>query len=127
MGITILSLVMAWLTLSAIGNAAVILIPAYNDPLPDYFAVFAVAYGIAAAATTAGLWRMKPWTLTAFRAWGAACVALLVAFFVVSRMDQILLVYPEERVPFFAGFIGSVILIYWLLHRYIRKRVPPDR
>ncbi|CAN0438901.1 unnamed protein product, partial [Ectocarpus sp. 13 AM-2016] len=83
LGITILSLAMAWLTLSAIGNTAVILIPAYNHPLPDYFAVFAIAYGVTAAATTAGLWRMKPWTLTAFRAWGAVCLALIIAFFVI--------------------------------------------
>jgi len=71
---------MAWLTLAGVLNTWVIVDKSVVY-LPSYFAIFTIAYAISAAAATVGLWRMKPWALTAFRSWEASCLALMAAFF----------------------------------------------
>jgi hypothetical protein len=59
-GITILCLVLAWLTLAGIGNAYLILTRQFAD-LPMYLGFFAAGYAVAALLTTLGLWQMKMW------------------------------------------------------------------
>ena len=87
----------------------------------------AAAYGVTAGATTIGLWRMKPWALTAFRAWGVVLLLLMVGFFFVFRIDLAIDQDPIGQSVLFVIFIGTEGLIYWLLHRYIRRRVAaPD-
>lgn len=122
LGVTLLALAMAWLALAAFGNTAVILL-VKDHPFPGYFALLTAAYGIAAAATTTGLWRMKSWTLIAFRSWGLTCLAFFIALSVVDGPDGLIFKKPEELLPLFFTFLAIVLLLFWLLDRYIRSRV----
>lgn len=119
LGVTLFSLAMAWLTFAGLANSATMFL--VNDsPFPGYFSIFTLAYAVTAAATTVGLWRMKSWTLTAFRAWMASCTIFMVAFGIFFRIDQIL---PEVW-PGLLSFTAFALVVFWLLDRYIRSRLP---
>ncbi len=126
LGVTLLSLAMGWLTFSAFLSAALFL-GAFPSAFPGYLAnllaIMAAAYGMTAGATTIGLWRMKPWALTAFRAWGAVCLGQMVAFLILFRFDLVIERDPVPQSIMLVIFTGTVVLIYWLLHRYIKRRV----
>src|SRR3546814_10458015 len=68
LGVTLLSLLMGWLTLAAALNA--VGFPSQIEGWPVVITVLTIAYAVTAGATTMGLWRMRPWALTAFRIWG---------------------------------------------------------
>lgn len=121
LGVTLLSLVMGWLTLAAVLNAFVF--PYAIEGWPLYITVLTTAYAVTAGATTFGLWRMRSWTLTVFRAWGMVLLLLMAGFVWDSAFLELLTVRPAESLPMFLATTGVVALVYWLLHRYIRRRV----
>lgn len=121
LGATLLSLVMGWLTLSALLNAA--FFPTAEIGLPAYIKILVGAYAITAGATTIGLWRMKPWTLTAVRAWGVVLLVLFIVFFFLFQVPQLIETDPVGQGILFAATTGTMILIYWLIHRYSKRHV----
>ncbi|MEO3427769.1 hypothetical protein AAFN88_02855 [Pelagibius sp. CAU 1746] len=125
LGATLLSLLMGWLTLSAIGNAMVF--PAAGIGWPAYFTVLAVAYAVTAGATAVGLWRMRPWTLTAFRAWGVVLLVLMIVFSFFFQVPQLLKADPVGQGILLVATTGTMVLVYWLMHRYIKRYIAdPD-
>jgi uncharacterized membrane protein len=122
LGITLVGLAMAWLGFAAFMNALV-----FPRATPEFFPAhvlaLAVAYGFTALATTVGLWRMRSWALTAFRAWGVVCLLLMISFLLVFRVDLAIAHDPAGQLVLLAIFCMTVIAIYWLVHRYIRRRV----
>jgi hypothetical protein len=123
LGATLICLLLGWLTVAAIFNA--VLLPTLAPPgiFPNYIYVLFGAYAITAGATTVGLWRMKPWALTAFRAWGTVCLVLLVCFLVVFRVDLVIAQDPLGQSIMVGVTTGTMALIYWLLHRYVKRCV----
>lgn len=120
LGVTLLSLLMGWLTLAAALNAVVF--PSQIEGWPIVITVLTIAYAVTAGATTIGLWRMRAWCLTAFRAWGVVLLLLMAAFLFFIEFWTIIGMPPLEA-PLFAATTGVMVLVYWLLHRYIRRRV----
>ncbi|WP_299399689.1 hypothetical protein [Pelagibius sp.] len=118
---TLLSLWMGWLTFWAVFGAA--LSATKEVGWPVYIDVIMGAYALTAGATTLGLWRMKPWTLTAFRTWGVVCLGLMIVFFLPLQMPERLAAEPVEVGTLFVATTGTMILVYWLMHRYIKRRV----
>ena len=121
-GMTILCLGLGWLTLGALGNAA-FLMPAVGFPAP--MIALALAYAATAGAAAVGLWRMKSWGLTAFRAWGVVLLCLMVGFLWASPLATIVHGNLVENPLGFLAFIVVMVLVYWLLHRYIKRRLLP--
>lgn len=121
LGVTLLSLLMGWLTLAAALNSVVF--PSQIEGWPVVITVLTIAYAATAGATTIGLWRMRPWTLTAFRAWGVVLLLLMAAFLFFFNFWTAIGMQPLEQGTLLLVFIAIAGLIYWLLHRYIRRRV----
>lgn len=121
LGVTILSLAMGWLTLAAVLNS--VMFPAQIEGWPVVITVLTIAYAVTAGATTLGLWRMRPWTLAAFRAWGVVLLLLMGAFLFFMEFWVIIGMESLEAGPLFVLTTGTIVLVYWLLHRYIRRRV----
>jgi hypothetical protein len=121
LGVTLLSLLMGWLTLAAALNAVVF--PSQIEGWPIVISVLTIAYAVAAGATTVGLWRMRPWALTAFRAWGLVLLLLMAAFLFFMEFWTAIGMQPLETGPLFVAFTVTIVLLYWLLHRYIRRRL----
>ena len=126
-GMTLLCLLLGWLTFSALMNAA-LLIPQLDLPL--YLTVLmtalALAYAVTAWAAAVGLWRMRPWGLTAFRAWGLALLLNMAAFLWVFDVPTEFYASPAEALPLLLAFTAVMVLVYWLMHRYIRRRLGPQ-
>jgi len=112
---------MGWLTLAATLNAVVF--PSQIEGWPLVITVLTIAYAVTAGATTIGLWRMRPWALTAFRAWGVVLLLLMAAFLFFMEFWTIIGMQPLEAGPLLAATTGVMVIVYWLLDRYIRRRV----
>ena len=115
-GITVLSLILGWLTLGAAGNAHLILTGQFGG-FPNYLGVFAVAYGISALMACVGLWRMKRWGLNWLRAWMLVCLCMIVAM--APSMYQIAL----DGIFGIAVFFVIVAGLFWLLNAYVARRL----
>ena len=122
LGATLLSLVLGWLTLSALGNAA-FLMPVAGFPAP--MIALALAYAATAGAAAAGLWRMKSWGLTAFRAWGVILLCLMVGFLWAPPLATIVRGNLEENPLVFLASMAVMVFVYWLMYRYIKRRLVP--
>ena len=120
LGVTLFSLALAWLTFAGLANSATIVLVT-DSPFPGYFAIFTLAYAVTAAATTVGLWRMKAWTKIAFRLWMAVCGTFMAAFASLIGMAQVM----ADAWPGLLSFLALAGVIFWLLDRYIRSRIPP--
>jgi hypothetical protein len=111
LGITIICLAFAWLTLGALGNSYLILTGEFA--LPWYHGILPVAYGIATLLACVGLWRMNIQGLYWLRAWIVICLALILT-----------------TVPVFGIPLGGAVLILvvqlavsWALNRYVSGHV----
>ena len=122
LGITLFSLAMGWLSFAGLANAATTLL-VKGSPFPGYFAIFALAYALAAGATAVGLWRRKAWTLIAFRLWMGTCGIFMATFAFLLGLAAV----GAEVWPGLLAFLAFVLFIFWLLDRYIRARLPPAR
>ena len=117
-GITVLCLILAWLTFAAAGNSYFILTGQFAG-LPVYLGVFAVAYGVSALVACIGLWRMKRWGMYWLRAWMVICLGMFAAM--IPSLHQI----AFGRIVGFGAFIVSAAGLFWLLHRYVAAKVAP--
>ena len=129
-GVTIVSFVLFWLFLSAVGNlfvsqslhAAGVFPPespaakfaaAVNTPL---FVLLVAFYGITALVAAVAMWRMRSWMPLAFLVWSLAAL-LLGTFF--------LLLIPTEIIwggkPAAAAFVLAMALVLWLIFGYVRR------
>ena len=129
-GVTVLSFVLFWLFLSAVGNlfvsqslhAAGVFPPgspaarfasAVNTPL---FVLLVAFYGVTALVAAVAIWRMRSWMAVAFLVWSLAAL-LLGTFF--------LLLVPTEIIwggkPTAAAFVLGMALVLWLIFRYVQR------
>ena len=111
-GITISALLLGFLALSGVGNAALRL-PSV-DSHQKVTGALASLYALAAGAACVGLWRMRSVGLQAFRAWTIACLLLAV-------WSPIGLGLPlPGRVVLNLGL--AALLFLW--HRYLLGQLP---
>jgi hypothetical protein len=111
LGITIVCLVLGWLTIGAVGNSYLILAGEFG--LPWYHGVLAAAYGVSTLSACVGLWRMNVQGLYWLRAWMIICFVLILA-----------------TVPVFGIPLGGALFILalqlvvsWVLNRYVGGHV----
>ncbi|MEW8101056.1 MAG: hypothetical protein AB2785_04740 [Candidatus Thiodiazotropha endolucinida] len=109
-GITVLSLLLGWLSLAGFGNSYIMMSNSgYGSPA---FGIGAAAYGILAFAACVGLWKMKRWGYTAYLLWAAAVIAL--SFLFQFTVDGI----PIWQFALFVVIVGAALAG---IARYIRR------
>ena len=120
LGITILSLTLAYLSLAGFGNTVLLLVvDPMPVPVPRWLAVFALAYGITTITASIRLWRMEATGLFWLRAWFVVLVLLNLAFATI----------PIFRDNAFGGVVGilgfslGLVVFLWLLDVYVRRRL----
>jgi hypothetical protein len=132
-GVTIISLVLFWLFLSAIGNlfvagsmqTASFFPPASpaakfaNAVSSSSFVFLVVFYGVTALVGAVATWRMRSWMPLAFLVWSIAAL-LLGAFFLSVIPAEILL----GGKPAAAVFVLGMAALLWLIYRYLRRVAP---
>src|SRR5438045_7080699 len=127
-GVTIVSVVLFWLFLSAVGNLfvsqslqgagvfppaspAAKFAAAVSTPL---FVLLVSFYGVTALVAAVATWRMRSWMPLAFLVWSVAALLLGVFF---------LLLIPPEVLwggkPAAAAFVLVMELVVWLIFRYV--------
>jgi hypothetical protein len=128
-GITLVSLVLFWLFIAAVGNLFVWKsVGSANFPPASPAATFANAmnsssfvllvsfYGVTALVAAVGTWLMRSWMPLAFLAWSIAAM-LLGGFFLFVIPAEILLGGKPAAVAFIVG-MG---LLLWLVYRYVHR------
>jgi Ca2+/Na+ antiporter len=128
--VTIVSLALFWLFLSAVGNLFVSksFQSASGFPPASPAAKFATAvssstfillvifYGVTALVAAIATWRMRSWMPIAFLVWSFAALLLGVFF---------LLLIPTELFwggkPAAAAFVLGLAVFLWLMYRYVRR------
>ena len=117
LGITLLSVVLAWLAIAGFGNALVWNSSSVQTTQHQVglniggwaFTVLALIYGLSALVTSVGLWRMARWAGRAYLSW--SCTAgVLGAYFLWAGFAD-----------FFCGalFLVVMILVLALGYRYV--------
>ena len=117
-GITLLSLVLGWLTMAGIGNGWAVLSGSFA-PLPPVLGYLALAYAATAFTACLGLWRMKNWGLIALRSWMGVCALSLIVFMYI--FSEMVLGGSLGGL----GFLAFVGVLFWLLHRYVSSKFNP--
>jgi hypothetical protein len=110
LGASILAILLLVLGVAGFGNAYVMSTQSdYGTPV---LAVVAVAYGVTALASAAGLWRKQRWAYPAFLAWGAVILlGVILSQFSIAQL-------PWVKVVAFLLVAGAV---FYALARYVRK------
>ena len=109
-GITVLSLILGWLSLAGFGNYYVMLSnPNYGTPAISYVAL---AYGCMALLTCIGLWKMKQWAYKSFLLW---CAIVIIFGFIYQ--------YSIGGIPLwqFALFLLLIGTIMFTVARYVQR------
>lgn len=115
-GFTILSFVMGWLGIAAFMNAWIVFTRV--EPLiPILLAPVMVAYGIAALVTMVGLWKMRPWVLTALKSWMAICGLFMLSFGIYFNSLML------GGVLGILGFLIFVSVLFGFLYGYVEKNL----
>jgi len=117
-GLTVLALLLAWLSVGAITLALV-----RPTPTPDlpwtWYQLAAGLYALTAIPAAVGMWRRNSWAPTAFSIWSVAALltgvlpTLTIPMPLASRWPLAGLVLP----------IGAVFLVW--LGRYVRRSIQP--
>ena len=128
-GLTLVSLVLFWLFLSAVGNLFVwksVGAPNFPPASPaaklitamsgSPFVLLVSLYGVTALVAAVAIWCVRPWMPLAFLVWSIAAL-FLGAFFRVVVPDAILLGGKPAGVAFIVG----VGVLLWLVYRYARR------
>ncbi len=113
-GMTVICLLLGWLTLAAAGNA-VLLLSGQFQPMPRWFGLFAIAYGVTAAVSVFKLWKMDTAGHQWLRAWMAVCVVLLLA------MMPIFVNFALGGIAGMLAFLVLMLLLFWALDRYVSR------
>tara|TARA_B100001559_G_C16480806_1_gene613651 strand:- start:1632 stop:2006 length:375 start_codon:yes stop_codon:yes gene_type:complete len=108
--ITILSLLLGWLSFAGFANCLVMISKGTDNGL--LMGVLAGLYGTAALVSSIGLWRLNKWAAKAFLVWSALVVVM--AFV----MQTTFVGMPTLQ---FSGFLVVVILILFFLNRFVMK------
>jgi hypothetical protein len=116
-GITILCVALAWLTLAGIGNAYLLLTGQFG--LPRYHGVLAAAYAISTLFACVGLWKMRVWGLYWLRTWMLVCVGMVVAMIPAFGVLE----GGFEGILMLVVFCAVVLALFWFLNRYVGGHV----
>ena len=114
-GITVLCLLLGWLTIGGIANGIAILSGSF--PMPRGLGLLALAYVLTAGAAVVNLWRMRPYGLIALRAWMAVCLIFFVMFALVVR---------DFMLGGYVGGLAFLLVVLWLfraLDGYVCRRL----
>ncbi len=118
-GITVISVVLAWLAIAGALNAWFI----FSGDTPDLgppFGFAAVIYSIAALAACIGLWRMAPWGLRALHVWMVVCILIFAGF--TYAFDD----FIRGGIPGLLGFALFIGLFFLGIQRYVSTKLAPD-
>ena len=86
-------------------------------PIPKWFALFALAYGVTASGATYLLWQMDRRGVSWFRSWAA--VVILMSFAMIPIFSDLAL----GGIGGMLGFVAFAAALLWLLDRYVSKKV----
>lgn len=118
-GITVLSVLLAWLAIAGALNAWFI----FSGDSPDLgpaFGLVALVYALSALAACIGLWRMAPWALRALHTWMVICL-LIFAGLAYTFEDFI-----RGGIPGLVGFSLFIGLFFLGIHRFVQTKLSPD-
>ena len=115
-GISIICFVLGWLSFAGFANTVVIF---FNEmvPIPKWFGLFALAYGVAAFVATIKLWRMDATGIVWLRSWAA--VVILMSFTMIPIFSDLAL----GGVGGMLGFVLMTALLLFLVDRYVSKKL----
>jgi uncharacterized membrane protein len=104
-GFTVMALALGWLAIGGVANLFV-------GSTQGLLHFFALIYAITAIITAIGLWKMKIWAFPAYLAWMGAVILTMIA-----------MQLGRFRNPWsvFLGFACFVIILLWLLARYVKR------
>ena len=113
-GMTVVCLLLGWLTLGATGNAALLLSGLFASlPFPRWLGLFWIAYGVTAGVSTHRLWRMETSGHQWLRAWMAVCVVTGLA------MMPVFVDLAFGGIAATAALLALSLLPLWPLDRYV--------
>ena len=115
-GISVICFVLGWLSFAGFGNAAMIL---FNEmlPIPKWFSLFALAYGVTAFVSTLKLWRMDDAGVLWVRSW--AVVVILMSFAMIPIFSDLAL----GGIGGMLGFVLMTAVLLLLLDRYVSRKL----
>jgi len=119
-GVTVLCIVLAWLAIAGIMNGWAIL-SGDAVPLAQMLGLIGIAYGVAAAVASIGLWLMRGWSLVALRCWMGTCVLFAGLFGAVNREVMAGGVFGVF------GFSVFIAVLFALLDRYVQRALGMDQ
>jgi len=105
-GFTILAIILWWLTLGGIANAAL--------HMGGMHPIWPLAYAVTAFVAALGLWKVKAWAFQAFLAWSTVVVLVM---FVMQHG------HFKVPLPMFIGFACFMLVLLSLGAFYIKKTI----
>lgn len=107
---------LGWLSFAGFANTVVIF---FNEmvPIPKWFGLFALAYGIAAFVATIKLWRMDDVGIVWLRSWSAVVILMSLA------MIPIFADLALRGIGGMLGFVLMTAVLLLLLDRYVSKKL----
>ena len=124
LGFTLLALLFAWLTIAGLGHAVINFAGKSPFSSSAVFGLLALAYAGAAGSTATGLWRVRTWAVTSLRLWMVVCAVLLL-WVPIGAFRSL---ESPPRVSYFVplvSFSSLIVGFFWLLDRYIRRKLRP--
>jgi hypothetical protein len=117
LGITILTLMLGWLSLAGIGLALLAPTLARLNVPWGWYRAAALAYAVTALIAAAGLWRLAPWSYSAFIVWAGVAIG-------AGTLPALTL--PTADMPWWTVTLGIPFFVAGLaaVARYIRRSVP---
>lgn len=116
LGISILCFALGWLSFAGFVNAVLI---ALNDmlPIPKWFTLFALAYGVTAFMATLKLWRMDKSGVAWIRGWAA--IVILTSFAMIPIFSD----FALGGIGGMLGFVLMTAVLLLLLDRFVSKKL----
>ena len=120
-GFALLAFLFGWLTVAGLGNAAL----QFSQEGPLYSSrdgALAVGYAAATGFSTYGLWRVREWVVTSLRLWMLVCAVLLL-WLPVGAFGSLESFPPVWQIVPIVSLIAIISLLFFLLDRYVTRRV----
>ena len=112
-------LLLGWLSVAGFGNAW-LSFTGRDSMLPRWFALLALAYGLASGIACVGLWRMRDWGIRSLRVWMGVCGAIYLAFVFANPIGGV----PGGYLSW-VGFLLIVAPLFVVVDRYVRRKLVP--